>query len=48
MRSFILGCLLAFSIILNIGTLAVTSVATVVSGLFTSVTGMGTVFGGSG
>lgn len=45
MRSIILGVLLAFSIVLNIGTLAVTSVATVVSGLFESVTGMGTVLG---
>lgn len=48
MRSIILGLLLAFSIVLNIGTLTVTSVATVVSGLFESVTGMGTVLGLAG
>lgn len=48
MRSIILGFLLAFSIVLNIGTLAVTSVATVVSGLFESVTGIGSVLGAAG
>lgn len=48
MRSMVLGLLLAFSVVLNIGTLAVTSVATVVGGLFESVTGMGTVLGVAG
>jgi hypothetical protein len=48
MRSIIFGSLLAFSIILNIGTVTVSSVATTVSGLFESVTGMGTVLGAAG
>jgi hypothetical protein len=48
MRSIILGSLLAFSIVLNIGTITVTSVATVVSGLFESVTGIGSVLGAAG
>lgn len=48
MRSIILGFLLTLSILLNIGTITVTSVATMVSGLFTSVTGIGSVLGAAG
>lgn len=48
MRSIILGSLLALSIVLHIGTIALTGVATVVTGLFESVTGIGTVLGAAG
>lgn len=45
MRSFIFGCLLALSIILNIATVSLSAVAGVVSGLFEGVTGLSSVLG---